>query len=375
MSDQYALAVARIVVAKLADGSGFDALQTSSASILSELLVRYMEEVGVSSHAYTELAGRTEPSAMDVLFALNDMGVSVTELKEFKQSQPKGSAFPAPIIPFPVARKTRPTPTFAERGEAPPAHIPDFLPAFPDRHTYCETHELPLPDADPAARHLAGMEAQQAAEQALVKLHARAAPQDPVLASALPSKEEGPAAAAEGGARAHPDPAVPALDPWSAPPLPDDGGPPAPPFPGGTPAEEGATVEDAADADMPDAKPEPLRDPEVAAALGATLAPAFQPWDWQARLLALAAQAQSQAPEEDAFAATAPGAMLSTKHGRHAKRSARALEASYVPADPTRQRVEEIIAASGSGDAGAAAGAPAPADVMYAADEDEAEQL
>uniref|UniRef100_A0A1D2ADZ2 Bromodomain associated domain-containing protein n=1 Tax=Auxenochlorella protothecoides TaxID=3075 RepID=A0A1D2ADZ2_AUXPR len=118
MSDQYALAVARIVVAKLADGSGFDALQTSSASILSELLVRYMEEVGVSSHAYTELAGRTEPSAMDVLFALNDMGVSVTELKEFKQSQPKGSAFPAPIIPFPVARKTRPTPTFAERGEA-----------------------------------------------------------------------------------------------------------------------------------------------------------------------------------------------------------------------------------------------------------------
>lgn len=67
MSDQYALAVARIVVAKLADGSGFDALQTSSASILSELLVRYMEEVGVSSHAYTELAGRTEPSAMDVV--------------------------------------------------------------------------------------------------------------------------------------------------------------------------------------------------------------------------------------------------------------------------------------------------------------------
>ncbi|KFM22459.1 Transcription initiation factor TFIID subunit 8 [Auxenochlorella protothecoides] len=331
MSDQYALAVARIVVAKLADGSGFDALQTSSASILSELLVRYMEEVGVSSHAYTELAGRTEPSAMDVLFALNDMGVSVTELKEFKQSQPKGSAFPAPIIPFP----------------APPAHIPDFLPAFPDRHTYCETHELPLPDADPAARHLAGMEAQQAAEQALVKLHARAAPQDPVLASALPSKEEGPAAAAEGGARAHPDPAVPELDPWSAPPLPDDVGPPTPPFPGGTPAEEGATVEDAADADMPDAKPEPLRDPEVAAALGATLAPAFQPWDWQARLLALATQAQSQAPEEDAFAATAPGAMLSTKHGRHAKRSARALEASYVPADPTRQRVEEIIAVSG----------------------------
>lgn len=80
-------------------------------------------------------------------------------------------------------------------------------------------------------------------------------------------------------------------------------------------------------------------------------------------------------PEEDAFAATAPGAMLSTKHGRHAKRSARALEASYVPADPTRQRVEEIIAVSGSGDAGAASGAPAPADVMYAADEDEAEQL
>lgn len=80
-------------------------------------------------------------------------------------------------------------------------------------------------------------------------------------------------------------------------------------------------------------------------------------------------------PEDDAFAAAAPGAVRSTKHGRHAKRSARALEASYVPLDPTRQRVEEIIAAAGSGDAGASAGAPTAADVMYAADEDDAEQL
>lgn len=69
MSDQYALAAAKVAVARLADATGFDALQSSSYSILSELTVRYIEEVGRLSHENTELAGRTEPNAMDVVGA------------------------------------------------------------------------------------------------------------------------------------------------------------------------------------------------------------------------------------------------------------------------------------------------------------------
>lgn len=67
MSDQYALAAAQLAVAQLADDTGFDAMQKSAYSILSELTIRYMEEVGRLSHQNTELAGRTEPNAMDVV--------------------------------------------------------------------------------------------------------------------------------------------------------------------------------------------------------------------------------------------------------------------------------------------------------------------
>ena len=67
MSDQYALAAAQLAVAQLADDTGFDAMQRSTYSILSELTIRYMEEVGRLSHQNTELAGRTEPNAMDVV--------------------------------------------------------------------------------------------------------------------------------------------------------------------------------------------------------------------------------------------------------------------------------------------------------------------
>ena len=67
MADQYALGAARVSVAQLADDVGFDSMHTSSYAILSELLMRYMEEVGLASHGYAELASRTEPNALDVV--------------------------------------------------------------------------------------------------------------------------------------------------------------------------------------------------------------------------------------------------------------------------------------------------------------------
>eukprot|EP00955_Chlamydomonas_euryale_P070959 360908-Chlamydomonas_euryale.AAC.5 len=41
-------------------------------------------------------------------------------------------------------------PTFEQRGEAPPPHIPPFLPAFPDAHTFEHTPAFPGHEQAPA---------------------------------------------------------------------------------------------------------------------------------------------------------------------------------------------------------------------------------
>jgi transcription initiation factor TFIID subunit 8 len=50
---------------------------------------------------------------------------------------------------FPVRKPGRMLPTFEERGEAPPAYVPAFLPAFPDRHTYVHTPTFPGHEENP----------------------------------------------------------------------------------------------------------------------------------------------------------------------------------------------------------------------------------
>ncbi len=43
------------------------------------------------------------------------------------------------ITDYPIKRAPRPHPTWQDKGEKPPAHIPAFLPAFPDKHNYKHT--------------------------------------------------------------------------------------------------------------------------------------------------------------------------------------------------------------------------------------------
>lgn len=65
--DDYARSAARVASAQLAEASGFDAVQTSSLDVLSDLLLRYIAQLGTASHAYAELANRTDANPLDVV--------------------------------------------------------------------------------------------------------------------------------------------------------------------------------------------------------------------------------------------------------------------------------------------------------------------
>jgi hypothetical protein len=53
------------------------------------------------------------------------------------------------LAPYPVRTQRPVPPTFADQAEPHPAHVPGFLPAFPDPHTYQHTAAFAGHEADP----------------------------------------------------------------------------------------------------------------------------------------------------------------------------------------------------------------------------------
>lgn len=69
MAQDYARAIAKVVVAQTAESIGFDAIQQSASDTLSELLLQYISEIGSATHSYAELAGRTDCNVNDLVFS------------------------------------------------------------------------------------------------------------------------------------------------------------------------------------------------------------------------------------------------------------------------------------------------------------------
>jgi histone H3/H4 len=65
--DKYARSIAKVVVGQLMTAEGLDSAQRSTIDILSDLLVRYIVEIGAQSHMYAELSHRTECSPTDMV--------------------------------------------------------------------------------------------------------------------------------------------------------------------------------------------------------------------------------------------------------------------------------------------------------------------
>uniref|UniRef100_A0A383W5E7 Transcription initiation factor TFIID subunit 8 n=1 Tax=Tetradesmus obliquus TaxID=3088 RepID=A0A383W5E7_TETOB len=210
MADEFSRSVARVIAAQIAEASGFEACQESAIEILADLLLRYLTTVCSSSHSYAELAGRSQSNLADVLLSLEELGVTADDLHQHLELQKTDVPFAHTLAPYPVRTQRPAPPTFADQAEPHPAHVPGFLPAFPDPHTYQHTAAFAGHEADPHKQRQSMLEAKQKAEAALNKLHQRmsskAAQPDtnPFLAAPaveqLPAQLPAAAAAAAGSA-------------------------------------------------------------------------------------------------------------------------------------------------------------------------------
>lgn len=197
---KYAIECAKLVAAQLADAAGYEGVQQSSLDILSDLLLRYMDQVSAASHANAELCGRSESNALDVLLSLNDLGFTIDTLLDHIKQNPS-IPFSNDIQPFPDRRPPpKRTPAFAAIGEAPPPHIPTYLPAFPDAHTYKETAIFPARNQNDVMKRQDDLTKQrEEAQSAFVKLQARLSPDNAVLAEAAKRDAPEEEAAQEAG--------------------------------------------------------------------------------------------------------------------------------------------------------------------------------
>ncbi|XP_028764917.1 transcription initiation factor TFIID subunit 8 [Neltuma alba] len=152
--DDFAQAIAKVAVGQVCESEGFHAIQRSSLETLSDIAVRYIQNVGKTARCHANLAGRTECNVFDIMQGLEDIGSAqgflgasvidhcvgssgiVREIIQFvTETEPVPFAYAVPK--FPVVKERVLTPSFLQIEEEPPAeHIPAWLPTFPDPQTY-----------------------------------------------------------------------------------------------------------------------------------------------------------------------------------------------------------------------------------------------
>mmetsp|Transcript_51779 Transcript_51779/g.122520 ORF Transcript_51779/g.122520 Transcript_51779/m.122520 type:complete len:330 (+) Transcript_51779:136-1125(+) len=129
----------RTVVAQICEAVGFHSMTQSASETLTDILIKFIDEMGFQAHSLAEFSGRTECNVLDVKLAIDHMGVSIPELLRFMQRNELRYA--KAEITFPVVKAPRPRTRFGQQEESEPLppHIPSFLPPFPPRHTYAST--------------------------------------------------------------------------------------------------------------------------------------------------------------------------------------------------------------------------------------------
>ncbi|XP_062203448.1 uncharacterized protein LOC133905704 [Phragmites australis] len=141
------------------ESAGFDCAHRSAVDALVDVVLRYISHLGRSAAFHAGLAGRALANELDIIQALEEVGADtdgfagaaatghclvgsgvVRDLMTFVDSRDE-VPFARPLPRFPVPRmQPQPSASFAVAGrETGMRHVPEWLPVFPDPHTYVRT--------------------------------------------------------------------------------------------------------------------------------------------------------------------------------------------------------------------------------------------
>nr|GMC65167.1 transcription initiation factor TFIID subunit 8 [Ipomoea batatas] len=200
-SRDFGSAISRIAVAQICESVGFESCNESALDSFADIAIKYLFDLGKSATSYANLAGRSECNVFDIVFALEDLythtgflgaaevngcGINsgvMREIVEYVESAEE-IPFAQPVPHFPVVKVPRMIPSFEEMGETPEfKHIPPWLPAFPDPHTYIHTPTWNERESDPRADKIELVRQRRKAERSLLNLQQRLVCNDLPVAS------------------------------------------------------------------------------------------------------------------------------------------------------------------------------------------------
>ena len=144
--------VLSIAVIQICREAGYERSQSSALDTLCELLHQLIREVGAAAKAGAELANRQRVNAADVLQALDGLQQGVSALMEYRQHSDALPFYHAlPLFPtqrplLKLQPALRPDAASAASLASLHPHIPPFLPALPDEHTYIATPTITKPE-------------------------------------------------------------------------------------------------------------------------------------------------------------------------------------------------------------------------------------
>ncbi|CAI8586389.1 unnamed protein product [Vicia faba] len=177
--DDFGRATAKLAVVQLCEPVGFHAVKDSALESFSDIVIRYLLDFGKTAKFHANLAGRSQCSVFDLIRAWEDLeaprGFSngMKEIMSYAESMPETS-FAQPIPHFPVNRERRKIPSFIQMGETPPSkHIPPWLPALPDPHTFIYTPVWDERVSDPRDDKVEQARQRRKAERSLLNLQKR----------------------------------------------------------------------------------------------------------------------------------------------------------------------------------------------------------
>ncbi|PON60314.1 TFIID transcription factor [Parasponia andersonii] len=189
--DDFGRVVSKIAVAQICESVGFQSSKESALDALADIAIRYLCDLGKMANFYANLTGRTECNVFDIVRALEVMEASqgfpgaadvsrclassgaVKEIVDYVGSAEE-IPFAQPVPRFPVMKDRRSIPSFVQMGENPPGHhIPTWLPAFPDPHTYIHTPMWNERNTDPRSDKIEHARQRRKAERSLLSLQQR----------------------------------------------------------------------------------------------------------------------------------------------------------------------------------------------------------
>lgn len=189
--DDFGRAISRIAVAQICKSIGFESFNESALESLADVAIKYIIDLGKTASSGANLAGRTQCNVFDVIQGLEDMCAStgflraseanhcglnsgvVREMVEYVESAEE-VPFSQSLPHFPVVKHPRMIPSFSQIGETPAfKHVPPWLPAFPDPHTYIRTPTWNERASDPRADKIELARQRRKAERSLLNLQQR----------------------------------------------------------------------------------------------------------------------------------------------------------------------------------------------------------